>query len=164
MYKIYEVKIPESSSYTKYISDVDYSDAYKVRLKNLELSIEEIYNNVFSYVPSWIMRLMVFRNKIVSIFGLKTDTVLNDKKSLKVGERFGIFKIYSIEENEIIAGDDDKHLDFRVSVLKKDEELIVSTLVHYNNIFGKVYMTLIKPFHKLVIKVMIKNAVKKERI
>ena len=161
-HEVYEAEIPKNSSYAKYISDVNYSNAYRVKLQNLELSIEKNHNNVFSHVPNWIMKLMAFRNKMVSIFGLKTDAVLNDKKSLKVGEKFGIFKIYSIQEDEIIAGEDDKYLNFRVSILKQDEELIISTFVHYNNLFGKVYMALITPFHKLVVKAMMKNAIKRE--
>ncbi len=164
MYKVYKTDIPKNSSYLSYISDVDYSDAYKVRLKKLDLSIEEIYINVFLNVPNWIMQLMKIRNIIVSLFGLKTDTTLNKKKVLKVGEKFGIFKIYSIQKDEIIVGEDDRHLNFRVSILKQDEELIISTFVHYNNLFGKVYMTLITPFHKLIVKAMMKSAIKKERI
>ncbi len=40
------------------------------------------------------------------------------RSEFQVGQRVGIFTIQSIEPNELIAGEDDKHLDFRVSVFK----------------------------------------------
>jgi hypothetical protein len=161
---ISKVEIPKKSLVYEYINNVDYSDAYSVKLSDEEMSAEEIYLNIFSHMPNWIINLMVLRDKIVALFGLKTDGETSHTKSLKIGEKAGIFMIYSIEKKEIIAGKDDMHLNFRVSVLKEDKKVIISTLVHYNNLFGKVYMTIVTPFHKLVVKAMIKNAVKGERI
>jgi hypothetical protein len=74
-----------------------------------------------------------------------------------VGNKVGFFTIYYNDEYEIIAGEKDKHLDFCVSFYKKDTNLTVSTLIQYNNSFGKIYMNLIKPFHKFVVKNMLKN-------
>ena len=44
--------------------------------------------------------------------------------------------------------------------LKHEGRLFVSTLVHYNNRFGKLYMGLILPFHKRVLLAILKSAVK----
>ena len=159
-----KVEVPKESVVYEYISDVDYSDAYKMTLSDTSLSAEEIYINIFSYIPSWVVQLMVVRNKIVSLFGLKMGDSVSHKKVLIVGEKAGMFLIYRIEEEEIIAGEDNIHLDFRLSVLKKNEEVTISTHVHYNNLFGKIYMSIITPFHKMVVKVMMKNALKKERL
>lgn len=159
---ISKVETPKKSIIYKYISDVDYSDAYSMELRDKEVSAEEIYLNIFSHVPSWIMNLMLLRNKVVALFGLKSDGKMDDVKSLKVGEKAGIFMIYSIEKEEIIAGEDNVHLDFRVSVLKEDDEVTISTLIHYNNLFGKVYMTIVMPFHRLVVKAMMKNVLKRD--
>jgi hypothetical protein len=58
-------------------------------------------------------------------------------------------------------GIDDKHLNFRVSILLKDidtptthsgpqeREIHVTTVVKINNWFGHIYMFFIKPFHKV---------------
>jgi len=159
-----KVEVPKESVVYEYISDIDYSDAYKMALRDTSVSAEEIYIHIFSHIPSWVMPLMRVRNKIVSLFGLKTDDSVGHKKVLTVGEKAGMFLIYRIEEEEIIAGEDNVHLDFRVSVLKRDGEVTISTLVHYNNLFGKVYMSIITPFHKMVVKAMMKNALKRERI
>jgi len=161
---ISKVEIPKKSSVDSYISQVDYSDAYKMKLSDEGMTAEAIYLNIFSHVPSWIVTLMAFRNKIVALFGLKTDGVISDINSLKVGEKSGIFMIYNIEKEEIIAGEDNSHLDFRVSILKEDGEVTISTLVHYHNLFGKIYMMIVMPFHRIIVKAIMKNALIKERV
>ncbi len=140
-----------------YLSTVHYSDAFRVVLKDDALSAEELYIRIFSHSPKWLKILMKIRNKVVSTLGLKVGSEEGEIKKLKVGERAGMFVIYDISEDEVIAGEDNIHLDFRVSVLKQEEAVIVSTLVHYNNIFGKVYMNVIKPFHRLAVKAVMKN-------
>jgi hypothetical protein len=88
----------------------------------------------------------------------------NENTNFEVGDKIGIFKIYAIQEDEIIAGEDDKHLDFRVSIhriIKKETTVSISTLVQYNNWFGKLYFFVVKPFHKIVVKSLIRKAAKK---
>lgn len=163
--KIRITSIPKRSIYNQFITKIDYKDSYTTPLTN-NISISNIYLNTFALMPKWITNLMRIRNKIVSPFGLKTtkkpsEVLLN---SIKEGKKAGIFTIYKITDNEIIAGDKDKHLDFIVSVFKEDEKIVLSTLVQFNNLFGKIYMTIIIPFHKLVVKAMLKNAIKNKRI
>ena len=157
--KVSKIEAPSKSAYAQYISDIDYSDAYQVLLEDDRRSIEEIYTYLFTYKPLWLKHLFLIRNKIVGLFGLKTEVSFEDRDSLEVGKKLGFFEIFSIEEKEIIAGEDDKHLNFRVSVYKEDEVLIVSTLVHYNNLFGKVYMMIIAPFHKLIVKMLLRRMI-----
>jgi len=52
-----------------------------------------------------------------------------------------------------------------LSVLKlSEQEFAISTLVNLKTTSGKVYMILIKPFHKLVAKHCIKQALRAGRI
>ncbi len=164
--KVHIAQLPKNSICKKYIDTIDFKDGYKVIVSKADASIENIYINVFAHSPKWMATLLAIRNKIVGVFGLDTYKEPNEiaKKNLRVGKKTGIFKIYAILENEIIAGEDDKHLHFRVSVLKQNNELFISTLVHYNNWFGKVYFFIVKPFHKAVVKAILKNAVKNNRI
>ncbi len=163
---ILSVPVPKESIYKEYISKIDFKDAYRATLTDNTISIETIYLNAFVHSPKWIDNFLILRNKIVGVFGLKinTEKIQLSKEDLKVDSKVGIFRIYAVTNNEIIAGEDDKHLNFRVSVLKQNCEVTISTLVQYNNLFGKVYMTLIMPFHKLIVRSMLKNAVKNKRI
>lgn len=158
--QVVKTSIPNSSLYAEYIDRVDYFDAFEMELQDETLSAELIYKGMFSTVPLWIEKLMKIRNKIVSLFGLKSVKGDSDLE-FKVGNKEGMFHIYFICENEVIAGEDDRHLNFRVSVLKEANKVTVSTLVKYHNWFGKFYMTLIKPFHKLIVQFMMKNYLKK---
>ena len=162
MTEIIETTLPITSIASKYIDRVDYFDAFKMDLKDETLSAELIYKGMFSTVPEWVEYLMKIRNKVVSLFGLKSVKGDSDLE-FKVGNRAGMFHIYFISENEVIAGEDDRHLNFRVSVLKGSKKVTVTTLVKYHNWFGKFYMTLIKPFHNLIVQIMMKNYLKKCR-
>jgi len=71
-------------------------------------------------------------------------------------------------ENEIIAGGNDKHMDFRVSVLKINEggasKIVLTTVVNTHNSFGKAYMSLIAPFHRFGVRTIMSNAVAANRV
>ena len=106
------------------------------------------------------------RNAIVSIFGLKTGKIGNvyenlEKLNLKQDQLIRDFFIFLKEKNHLIAELKDKHLDFRFSILIRQEDDItkvsLSTIVKINNIFGKVYFFLITPFHRLIIPNILKR-------
>jgi hypothetical protein len=149
--------LPNSSNANSFISKIDFADSYRIdSLKDEE--IKTVYLKLLSNNSTLIKSLMSFRNKIMSLFCFKTEIKhSNNIKDIQVGNKVGFFTIYYIDEYEIIAGEKDKHLDFYVSFYKKDTNLTISTLVQYNNFFGKFYMNLIKPFHKFVVKNMLKN-------
>jgi hypothetical protein len=166
MSKISNVELPKESVSMQFIDKIDYVDAFKVKLSDNTQKVDSLYMAIFNHAPKWVNVLMGIRNKLVSIFGLDTGdgSKQTEIKSLSVGDKHGVFKVYDIQSNEIIAGEDDKHLDFRVSVLKDGDFLILSTLVHYNSGFGKFYFFIIKRFHKVVVKGIMRKALKQKRI
>ena len=59
-----------------------------------------------------------------------------------------------------MLGFDDKHLNFRIIVdVKaldgKRRRVTATTLVHRNNLFGRVYLATVMPFHKLIVPTML---------
>ncbi len=162
--KISVSELPKNSKVVGFITRINYEDTFSVALQNKEMAIEDVYLNVFAHSPKWVNNLLKLRNNIVKLFGIKTNVGKMKKESLKVGKKTGIFKIYAIYKNELIAGEDEKHLDFRISVLKNEGILTISTLVQYNNWFGRLYFFIVKPFHKIIAKSMMKSAVKNNRI
>jgi Protein of unknown function (DUF2867). len=131
---------------------VDYCDIYQVQ-KETEKSAEEISRDIMQ-MPKWALILFKLRNRIVGVFGLKTD-----KNTEKTDNYFTLIENV---ENEIVMGEVDKHLDFRISVLKNNSEktISVTTVVHYNNIWGNIYFFPVKPFHKIIVKTMMKRYLK----
>lgn len=87
------------------------------------------------------------------------------ESDFKPGNKIGFFNIYDKNEYEIIMGEDDRHLNFRVSLFKEtkvdDNKFTITTVVKFNNNFGRLYFIPVKPFHKLIVKSMMKRAVQK---
>ena len=62
--------------------------------------------------------------------------------------------------------ENDKHLNFRTSIMienvkdKNSIRLYLSTIVQYNNFWGRFYFMFVKPFHQLICKTMLKILLK----
>jgi hypothetical protein len=163
MKKVIEEKIELTDEQKKILLKIDFVDTFSTT--NHINNIEEITNLVFNTTPKWINSLFAIRNKIASLFGLKTAMPNDYNKNYKVGGYVKFFKIFSISDNEVILGADDSHLNFR-AVINNDKSdsynIKVITLVEYNNLKGKIYMGIIKPFHRQIVKIMVTNAYKQK--
>lgn len=138
---------------------IDFADTFSTT--NHTDSIERISNLIFNTSPKWVEALFRIRNAIARLFGLKTTLPDDYNEGFKVGGYIKFFKIYDISTDETVLGANDSHLNFRAIISNTGEETFnikVTTLVEYNNRMGKVYMTIVKPFHRVVIKVMVKKA------
>jgi len=154
-----EDKIYISKAAENLFEQIDFADTFSTT--NHEDDLKTIAYKVFDFSPGWVMKLMELRNTIVSIFGLRTEIHEGAEQAYKVGGYIQFFKIMSIKEDELIMGADDSHLNFRAVVSNTGEEaynIKVTTLVEYNNRFGKLYMTVIKLGHKLILKSLLKRA------
>ena len=171
---VQKIELPSDSVLKK--NHYDYADSYSGKFidTNNEVNILLIAKAFFSSSPKWIGKLFVIRNRIVSVFGLKTGNKIEDPLELinnfegNTGEQLGLFKVYKKTESEIILGENDKHLDFRVSLLlspneinKKEKDITISTTVNFNNWLGKLYFFPVKPFHKLIVPIILKEIIKK---
>lgn len=153
----------------------DYMDSFSGILPDEHLNIDtaKVGKAFFGSGPEWIGKLFSFRNAIVKRLGLKTpETVIDRQKQLnefkcEVGERLGLFQVYHRDEKEVIIGEDDKHLDFRVSLYLQPNEnnlhektLTISTVVKFHSWLGQLYFFPVKPFHRLIVPTMLKSIVK----
>lgn len=153
------VALPAQSSVTRAYPSVQLADAFAIRLPPGTSDDPEVLARfMFAHQPAWVAMLMRVRDAVVTAFGLKTGKHLATLATSARLERVGIFKIYSKNETEIVVGEDDLHLDFRVSVLCTDAQLTVSTVVHCHNRLGRIYLLLIAPFHRMVVKASLRRA------
>lgn len=157
--RVDKIDVPKESELSNILEDAYYYDSYRF-ITDKDRSSLQVWLDHASKIPAWINLLMAMRNQIVSILGLKNlghlGNVDTDKKATdyKVGDRVGIFTLLSINENEVILGDDDKHLDVKVSVYSEGNGrnvVSISTVVHVHNLMGKVYMFFVKPLHKIIV-------------
>jgi hypothetical protein len=125
----------------------------------------------FQKQPGWIGALFSIRNGIVKYFGLKTGTneegVIRPAEGFKfeVGKSVGLFEVFADTANEIMGGADDKHLNFRISVLtdhpsSSEVDIVVSTVVQFNNLLGRLYFIPVRLFHGMIVRYMLSEAAK----
>jgi hypothetical protein len=147
-------KVPESSIILKNFGEVNYYDSYQV-LKNTDDSIDKI-TTIFFCFPIWVDFLLRLRNLIVGVFGLKNEDEKSVADYYPIGSKAVMFTVIDRNDNEIVMAENDKHLNFRLSVqierTETQEFINVNTIVKFNNLFGKLYFLPLKPFHKIIIK------------
>lgn len=160
------VSFPAESRIATVYAATNLADAYSIELPaGASTDPEVLARFIFSQRSSWMTGLMAVRDAIVSAFGLKTARQFKSADAENKKSRVGIFKIYSTSHKEIVMGEDDKHLDFRLSVLCPDppsasggRRLIVSTVVQCHNRLGRAYIFFIAPFHRLIVQASLRRA------
>ena len=106
--------------------------------------------NIIVDFPGWASLLLLFRKIVTAPFGLSNA-------GPPAHDKIGIFPVESETRPEVVAGFDDKHLDFRISVLSHNGRIFLATWVHTHNIGGRIYLACILPFHVLICR----NALKR---
>jgi hypothetical protein len=161
------VPLPAASRIAELYPGADLADSYAVTLPpDTSRNAETLTRFVLATQPPWMNMLMSVRDAIVGRFGLKTAAQLRGAPEER-GKRIYIFKIYATNENEMILGEDDTHLDFRLSVLlatldsATPGQLTVTTVVHCHNLLGRAYIAVISPFHRIVVRSMLNRAGRK---
>lgn len=147
---------------------VDYFETFRIELPHNDTSSfkKNVQDIMDCERPKWFSVLYRVRDTIVGPLGLKTSKetfIANKRIDFKVGERFRTFKITTLSNNEIVFGDEDKHLLFTCSISKIDhgkKYLYFTTIVRYKNIWGSVYFFAVKPIHRLMIKSKLKEYTK----
>jgi hypothetical protein len=156
-----EKQIPDDSIITDQFERVDYYDCFS-RVLLSHKNVDDYTSRLFK-TPSWVNLLMRIRNIVVPIFGLEASDILKDeaKPFYTVGEKAVMFTVHNRNKNEIVMFEEDKHLNFRTSVLAQSSKaystIYLSTIVQFNNTFGRIYFFFVKPFHCLIVRQMLKR-------
>ncbi|MDH5445533.1 MAG: DUF2867 domain-containing protein [Gammaproteobacteria bacterium] len=168
--RVSQVIFPSDSLITSIYPTTNLADAFMVRLpENTTTNPELLARHMFSHQAPWVSGLMWVREIFVRFFGLQTSV----SKLLKMYEednvrRIHYFTLHSSNDREVILGEDDKHLDFRLSILyrtpaeveDRQPGLVVSSVVTCHNMIGRIYLFFISPFHRLVVRSGLKRAAK----
>jgi hypothetical protein len=149
MKKITKLKaIPEASTVLDGFGEVHFHDTYQITAAT-EKPAAEVAKELMR-LPGWATWLFRLRNAIVGVFGLKADSADTD------------FPLISQTETEVVSGLGDSHLDFRASILKDPTAgtIALTTVVHFNNVWGRVYFLPVKPFHKIIMRTLLRRYLK----
>lgn len=158
--------LPADSLLYKQTATIHYLDCFAANIPATHpVTIQQTGIAFSTGGPAWINKLLKIRDRIVGRFGLKTAKKLPPKSLITFtpGDQLGIFKVLDKNEKELILGENDKHLDFRVSLYLQQQpaaqQLLCTTTVHYNNRWGKFYFFFVKPFHRLIVPAIIKSTI-----
>ena len=166
-FSVTAVALPEAASIRTTYASTDLADAYAIRLPaHASSDPEQLARLILSNQAPWVGQLMRMRDAIVGRLGIKTAQQLQNAPDAAMGGRIYMFKIYAKTAHEVVLGEDDSHLDFRLSVLHEPAttaagstpRLIVSTVVHCHNRLGRAYIALIAPFHRAVVQSALRRA------
>jgi hypothetical protein len=171
---VVECDVPSSSMLCRELIEGAYfRDSYRAPLNHRELGIVDIFYGIFAHHPLWMKLLLIARNKVASLAGLDAPTTseilhAEIKDNHAVGEKIGVWPIFSLSENEVVAGRNNKHMDFRLSVLKVADgdraSVVVSTICTVHNLSGKLYLFFVVPFHRYGVRKLMTNALAARRL
>jgi hypothetical protein len=171
---VVECEVPSSSMLNgEPMRHAYFRDSWRMPLRRRELGIVDVFFAIFAHHPLWMKLLLIVRNKVASFAGLDAPTAseilhVEIKDRYAVGEKIGVWPIFWLSENEIVAGRNNKHMDFRLSVLKVPDgdgtSVVVSTICSVHNLSGKLYLFFIIPFHRYGVRKLMANALAAGRV
>jgi hypothetical protein len=143
------------------LSGAQFIDAFRVDLDGGTIDARNAAERMLGHSPAWIEALLTLRNVLVAPFGLKTS----GKNENPPRETIGLFPILTQTPERLVAGFNDKHLDFRVVVdvaasgpdSEAGQQVTATTLVKTHNLFGRLYLAIILPFHRVIVPAMLRK-------
>jgi hypothetical protein len=140
------------------LAGAQFADAFRIDVAGGALDARHATVLMTGRSPRWVEALLALRNLLVAPFGLKTSGETETPRR----ETIGLFPILTETSDRLVAGFDDKHLDFRLVVdvaaaSDSRQQVTATTLVKTHNRFGRIYLAIILPFHRLIVPVMLRK-------
>jgi hypothetical protein len=139
------------------LTGAQFADAFRIEIDDRALDARQAAERMMTRQPRWIEVLTSLRNILVTPFGLKTSGASRTAPR----EMIGIFPIVSETPDRLVAGFNDKHLDFRVVVdiahSGTVRNVTATTLVKTHNWLGRTYLAIIVPFHRLIVPTLLRQ-------
>ena len=150
---------------------VDFADAFRARLADGSLddidAIASAFVEVFTGAPLFKVPMWI-RDQVVRPFGLKRSDAFKSPPpySFRPGARSPMFKVLERrDDDEILFGEDDSHLDFRLSMLVErtgsGSFVTLTTIVQFNNWVGRAYFAIVRWGHRVIVPAMMRRALRR---
>jgi hypothetical protein len=138
-----------------FLTGAQFCDAFSVTIDDATLDARRAAERIFARQPRWVTMLMAARDRIVTPFGLKTEKIARSASN-----KVGFFPVLSETPERLVAGLDDKHLDFRVVIDvagTTQRRVTVTTIVLTHNRLGRLYLAIITPFHRVIVRALLRQ-------
>jgi hypothetical protein len=169
MTKARAVPMPGNSVLAPLYAGADLLDAFAIRLPaGASDDLEVLARAGFERPAGWIRALTRARDVVMATVGVKSSRAVGLAAAAR-GPVIGFFPVLSKSATELVVGEDDRHLDFRVAMqLRTDaangRELVAGTVVHCHNRLGRTYLATIAPFHRVIVRASLERAVRAMKI
>ncbi len=151
------VSPPTQSQLADSYAGAQLADAFAVSLPpTAPLDAMSLAQAALSAPPRWFRLLLAIRDAMVRPFGLKTSAAMREHLASSGVAHVDIFRVLSVTPCEVIFGEADRHLDFKLSILVRPldggqgHEAVATTVVRCHNALGRFYLALILPGHVVV--------------
>jgi hypothetical protein len=163
MIKAHAVPVPSDSVLAPLYVGADLLDAFAIHLPaGASDDLEVLARAGFERPAGWIRALTRVRDAMMATVGVKSSRAIGAAAAAR-GPVIGYFPLLSKSTGELVVGEDDRHLDFRVAILLRTgagggRELVVVTVVHCHNRLGRTYLAVIAPFHRVIARANLEQA------
>jgi len=152
------IAVTPDAGLTSLLPGAQFADAYALDMAPPKLDARRAAERIMARSPRWIAALLALRNLVVAPLGLHTSPP-SPAAGLGV---LGIFPVLSQTPDRLVAGFDDRHLDFRVIVnvspRLERQRVTLTTLVLTHNRLGRAYLAAVLPFHRVIVRAMLRQA------
>jgi hypothetical protein len=139
------------------LAGAQFVDAYSIASDGGGLDARQAAEKMLARAPRWIEVLLVLRNFLVAPLGLRTSAP--DERGAR--DIIGVFPVVRQTPDRLVAGFNDRHLDFRLVVdvasAGHTQRITATTLVLTHNLLGRTYLAIIRPLHRLVVPAMLRQ-------
>lgn len=163
--------LPATSALLEHLPRVDHIDGFAIASTREDLNMVQLYAALWGHLPEAFRHLLVLRSALVKPLGIAGVSyrdltgAIDTSKPYRPGDKIGRWTLCAQRDDELIVGADDKHLDFRVSLLsERGKRVVISTGIMTHNTFGKAYLASILPFHRFGVAALLTNAAREQRI
>jgi hypothetical protein len=143
------VEPPRTALLASALPRVAWSDAYAVPASPGTPDDPQTWADaVFRDPPRWVGAALVLRELLVGLVGI---------------DRAGrsAFDTVARTDDEVLLGSDANHLDFRASVRREPDRVVLTTVVQLHNARGRAYSALVRLVHPTIVRAMLRRAARR---
>lgn len=162
--------VPADSALYPATDGAYFTHCASIDLPHAPASALEAYRGIATLVPRWFEGLMTVRNRAMRLLGMKDlghIGAAGTTGDVQVGERAGIFTVFGHVRDELVLGDEDRHLRVSLSLQvtrgPASAKLYCATVVERPNWLGRLYMLPVDPVHRMIVPYLLQRYARRLR-
>ncbi|WP_300016431.1 DUF2867 domain-containing protein [Pseudonocardia sp.] len=138
--------VPDTPLLADALPRTDFADAHAIACGPGMPSDPQVWADaVFRDPPGWVRAALGLREVLVGFVGIARSGTSS-------------FDTIARTADEVLLGTDERHLDFRASVLREPGRVVLTTVVRIHNARGRAYFALVRLVHPVIVRAMLTRA------